>query len=163
MGSLSLRAAHNRGYEAALRKFALASPTVADAFAAEVDEGKDMPPPMPPPMAPGMDGMEAPALPQDLGALGDPTGAMPTKDAALGLKDMHFFEKMLGPDEARSMFQGIERSMSGQTRGIPQTLNITPQGVQRLPHPGLGAQAAQAAKGPPPIPAAALRPRMPGR
>lgn len=73
-----LRKAYTTGRLAALRKHALASPTAADAFAAEVEEGKDMPPPS----APGMDGMQAPALPQDTGApLGDPTGGMPTQEA----------------------------------------------------------------------------------
>ncbi len=153
MDKTTLQRAIAHGRNAALRKFALAGPTPADNFAAEVDTGKDMPPPAP--------ALDAPALPQDpAAALGDPTGAIP-KAASLGLKDMLFFEKMMGANEAKSMFQGIEKSMTGQTRGVPQTLNITPGGVQRLPHPGLGlgAQAARAAV-PPPPPAAAFKPRL---
>lgn len=175
MGS-ALTQAYARGYGAALLKFALAPPTPADAFGAEVEEGKDMPPPA---MAPGMDGMDAPALPQDLGApVGDPVGGMPTKDAALGLKDMLFFENALGKDEAHSLFHGIERSMSGQTRGTPQTLTFGPEGMQRMPHPagapatrpaipapsaGRASMPPPIASAPPPIPAAAMRPRMLGQ
>ncbi len=127
--------ARQRGQLAALQKLALSPPTQVDQFMADIEHGKDMPPSPEtdvPGGAPGIQG-ENPGmpLPQDpAAALGNPTGALPMKGAALGLKDMLFFEKMLGPDDARNMFQSIDRQMAGGGRGRSGTLQIGPQGVQ---------------------------------
>lgn len=112
-----------------LEKLALTPPTQVDSFMAAVENGKDVPidpTSSVPGDQSGIVGENPMAWPQENG---------PPKMGALGLKDMLFFEKMMGPQQARSMFQGIEHSMSGQTPMRPQTLNITPQGVQRMPHP----------------------------
>lgn len=101
-----LHAYYQLGQRAALRKFALATPSPADAFTASLDEGKDMEPPA----------MEAPVLPQEASAaLGDPSGGMPmapppqgapmmppvAKEGALSPKDMAWFRDTLGEDAGK--------------------------------------------------------------
>lgn len=153
---MNLRHAYAAGYCAAFQKLALSPPTQVDEFVANVESGKDVPPdastnvPQEPPSMPVQE--------PDPHSLGSTVGVLPDmKQAALGLKDMLFFEKMLGPDEARSMFHSIQQQMSGQGGGTHGTLEIGPQGKTliprpkpQLPMPGRGAT-------PPPIPAAALK------
>lgn len=51
----ALKSMYQQGVKAALAKFALGPPTQVDQFMADVESGKDVPPPMDPPMshAPG--------------------------------------------------------------------------------------------------------------
>lgn len=103
-----LQSAYSSGVQDALRKFALAAPTPADAFSTAVEKGKDMPPPH----------AGAIALPQEpAAALGDPNGALPTKDAALSLKDLAWFRSQLG-EEAGNNF--LAKHDLRTQKGIPQ-------------------------------------------
>lgn len=141
-----LRRAYVDGRREALAKFALSPPSPADDFVAHLDKGKDIPPPSESPVAPPMP--EEPAM-----ALGQPTGAMPAKEAALGLKDMLFFENALGQGEAKSMFDDVQRQMSGQGGGRHGTMQFGEGGPRFVPQerPQLQARPQRPA-GPPPIP-----------
>jgi hypothetical protein len=140
-----LRTWRAAGVHAAIVKFGLDQVTQPDSSAGDPawDHVTDVP----------GDNPKAPILLQDV-----------AKAAALGLKDMVFFENMLGPAEARNMFQGIERQMTGQGSGTHGTW--TPQGViprpaprraSSMPPPSPGPLGNQAAahvisSAPPPIP-----------
>jgi hypothetical protein len=149
--------AYAAGRAAAFGKFALSPPTGADNFVAQLDRGKDMPPdqvgqiPEAPPMP-----LPAPGTP---GNAPDPCESLGAKAAALGLKDMLFFENMMGPEEAKSMFQDVHNQMSGQGGGRRGTLNIGPGGPQFQPH----APAPAAAARPPIAPRPAAPPPVPGQ
>lgn len=112
-----LRSWHAAGFHVALVKLGLDQATQPDASAgsASPDHVTDVP----------GDNPDAPILPQEI-----------AKNAALGLKDMLFFEKMLGTGGAKDFFQGIERRMSGQGGGTHGTW--TPQGVIPRPPPTPG-------------------------
>lgn len=150
---MDLRHAYAAGFRAAFQKLALNPPTQVDEFVANVESGKDVPP------DPSTDVPQQPPMqvqPPDPMSLGSTVGVMPDmKQAALGLKDMLFFENMLGPEEARSMFQGIQRQMSGQGGGMHGTLEIGPQGKSFTPRPKPQMPAAGHAT--PPIPPTALK------
>lgn len=162
-----LNRCYQQGQHAALVKLGLAPPTQTN----QVDGGFDQHQGFPWDHSTDVpsENPDAPVLPQEPAfALGKMVGMVPggSKAAALGLRDMLFFEKMLGPDEAKSMFHGIEQQMSGQGGGVHGTLQITPQGKQlvpmprpaprpaAVPPPNVGAQAAHhvISSAPPPMP-----------
>lgn len=147
-----LRQAYLVGRRDAFAKFALSPPSAADNFVAHMDQAKDLP--------------EEPALampetPDPVGAAGQPSDDIPcdpAKAAALGLKDMLFFENMMGPDEAKNMFTDVHKQMSGQGGGRRGTLQIGAQGPQFIPHQQPAAPMPQRPMGrpaaPPPMPGA---------
>lgn len=125
-----LRQAYLVGRREAFAKFALSPPSPADNFVAHMDQAKDLP--EPPALA--MPEEPNPAGPDGQPSSDIPCDAPPPKAAALGLKDMLFFENMMGPDEAKNMFSDVQRQMSGQGGGRRGSLQIGPQGAQFVPH-----------------------------
>jgi hypothetical protein len=160
---VNLNDAYGHGRAAALKKFALASPSPADELIASIEHAPDAPPPAAP-MLP----QEIPQAPPEIAAQPLPSGAPPDpsmqdsqqpptnlgKEAALGLQQMLFLEKAMGHNDAADMFADVERQMSGQGGGRTGTMKIGPQGTEfqqrpKLPTvpakpatPSLGTQAA---------------------
>lgn len=178
---MSLRHVWTAGYRSAFKKFALSTPTQVDAFMADVENGKDVPPeaalgqsgppsgldqlaqmqqqsPVQPPPAPE---------PATLGStVGEPP---PEKQGALGPKEMAWFRDTLGEQGGTDF---LNKHMTRFHTGVQQnfapgapvaTAAPTPQPAPGGPpkvvvDPSLGARAAQAAK-----PAVAKPPAMPPR
>lgn len=115
------------GFHAAIVKLGLDQATLPDSSSGDPawDHVTDVP----------GDNPKAPLLPQEI-----------SKGAALGMKDLLFFETMLGQAGAKDLFHGIEQQMTGRGGGTHATW--TPQGLIPRPSPR-GAAALPVRSGPP--------------
>lgn len=179
---MSLRHVWVRGYRSAFKKFALSTPTQVDAFMADVESGKDVPPeavlgePGPPS---GLDQLaqmqqqphaaQQQPQPQEPDSLGSTVGfPPPEKQGAMGPKEMAWFRDTLGEQGGTDF---LNKHMTRFHTGVQQnfapgapvaTAAPAPQPAPGGPpkvivDPSLGARAAQAAK------PAAVPPAMPPR